>query len=118
MMPVSTAQRVLGVAVMFRVALTAGLAVAIAGCSLGSSSISSGFDETPKSTSSLASKSGIISAGLGGEPSASRNIQLAKLDDKAPNGTFEKAPAGALADRDYTQTSLNAEMARERVGIT
>ena len=100
---------------MYRVALISGFALAIAGCSLGSSSISSGFDETPKTTASLSSKTGIKSAGLGGEPTATRNIQVAKLDDKAPTGTFEKAPAGALADRDYSQTSLNAEMARDLI---
>ncbi len=102
---------------MYRVVLTAGLAVAIAGCSLGSSSISSGFDETPKTTASLSTKSAGKSAGLGGEPAAARNnnIQLAKLDDKAPTGTYEKAPSGALADRDYSKTSLNAEMARDLI---
>ena len=115
MMPVSTAQRVPGVAVMYRVALISGFALAVAGCSLGSSSVSSGLDETPKTTASLSTKAGVKSAGLGGEPSAARNIQVAKLDDQAPTGTFEKAPAGALADRDYSQTSLNAEMARDLI---
>ena len=42
-----------------------------------------------------------------------RNIQLAKLDDKAPAGTFEKPAPGILADRDYSHTQLNAEMARD-----
>jgi uncharacterized protein YkwD len=35
--------------------------------------------------------------------------------DKAPKGTFEKAPAGALGDRDFSQTRLDAERARELV---
>ena len=100
---------------MYRVALISGFALAVAGCSLGSSSVSSGLDVTPKTTASLSSKTGVKSAALGGEPSAARNIQLAKLDDQAPTGTFEKAPAGALADRDYSQTSLNAEMARDLI---
>jgi uncharacterized protein YkwD len=43
-------------------------------------------------------------------------VQLAALTpDKAPKGTFEKAPAGALADRDYTGTALNPERARDLV---
>ena len=100
---------------MYRVALISGFALAVAGCSLGSSSVSSGLDVTPKTTASLSSKTGVKSAALGGEPSAARNIQVAKLDDQAPTGTFEKAPAGALADRDYSQTSLNAEMARDLI---
>lgn len=108
------AHRVPGVAFMYRVALTAGLSAAIAGCSLGSSSISSGFAESPKSTASIA-KPNLKSAGLGGEPSTPRpsNIQLAKLDDKAPAGTFEKAQPGILADRDYSKTLLDAQMARD-----
>ena len=99
---------------MYRVALAAGFATALAGCSLGSSAISSGLDDSPKSTSSLSSKSAVKSAALGGEPKADRNIQLASLD-KAPTGTFEKAPAGSLTDRDYSQTNLNAEMARDLI---
>jgi uncharacterized protein YkwD len=38
-----------------------------------------------------------------------------KAGDKAPKGTFEKAPTGALADRDFSQTRLDAERARELV---
>ena len=97
---------------MYRVALATGLAIAVTGCSLGSSSISSGLGESPKTTSSIASKTAVKSA-VGGEPQAARNIQVAKLDDKAPAGTFEKAPAGSLTDRDYSQTSLSAERARD-----
>jgi uncharacterized protein YkwD len=99
---------------MYRVALATGLATALAGCSLGSSSISSGFTE-PETTSSLSSPAlspSIKSVGLGGEPSAPRGVKVASLD-KAPNGSFEKAPAGILSDRDYSRTSLNAEMARD-----
>ena len=98
---------------MYRVALTAGLAATIAGCSLGSSTISSGFAEEPKATASI-TKPSAKSVGLGGEPATPRSgVQLAKLDDKAPAGTFEKAPAGILADRDYSRTQLDAQMARD-----
>ena len=97
---------------MYRVALTAGLVAALAGCSLGSSSISSGLGEDPAPTASI-TKPSAKSVGLGGEPAAARGIQLAKLDDRAPSGTFEKAPAGILADRDYSKTELDAQMARD-----
>ncbi|NOT71180.1 MAG: CAP domain-containing protein [Hyphomicrobium sp.] len=101
---------------MYRVALTAGLAAALAGCSLGSSTISSGFAEDSKATAAI-SKSKAKSVGLGGEPSIPRTgnaagVQVAALD-KAPTGTFEKAPAGILADRDYSKTMLDAQMARD-----
>lgn len=111
----SAARRVPGVAKMYRVALTAGLATALAGCSLGSTSISSGFTE-PDTTSSLSPSSYLSSSksvGLGGEPSAPRDgVQVAMID-KAPSGTFEKAEPGVLDNRDYSHTSLNAEMARD-----
>jgi uncharacterized protein YkwD len=108
-----TARFAPGVAKMYRVALTAGLAAALAGCSLGSSSISSGFTE-PETTASVSPASYLTpkSTALGGEPSAPRGIQVASLD-KAPSGTYEKAEPGVLANRDYSHTSLNAEMARD-----
>ena len=98
---------------MYRVALTAGLATALAGCSLGSSSISSGFVENPQPTTAAISRPTAKSVGLGGEPAIPRGVQLAKLDDRAPAGTFEKAPAGILSDRDYSKTMLDAQMARD-----
>ena len=66
---------------MYRVALTAGLATALAGCSLGSSSISSGFVENPQPTTAAISRPTAKSVGLGGEPAIPRGVQLAKLDD-------------------------------------
>lgn len=110
-----SAQRVPGVFVMYRVALTAGLVTALAGCSIGSSAISSGFTDSPQQTASITPKTKSKSSALGGEPSTPRGVQLAKLDDKAPPGTFEKAPAGVLADRDYSRTQLDAQMARDLI---
>ena len=110
---------------MYRVALAAALAVTLAGCSLGSVGISSGFAEAPATasvdaSSSFASKKS-VSGALGGEPQAARaqsaatGTKVAALTDNAPSGTFEKAPAGALQDRDYSGTSLNPEMARDLI---
>jgi len=108
---------------MYRVALSAGLIVLLCACSLGPSSISSGFAESDDSTSSLASSPKVESVALGGEPSAKRDTaappaqpqRLAKLDDKAPTGSYERAPAGALADRDYSHTSLSPAIARDLI---
>ena len=99
---------------MYRVALTVGLATAVSACSLGPSTLSSGFAEEPSATASIKPKSS-KGVGLGGEPSAVRGVQLAKLDDRAPTGSYEKAPAGVLADRDYTRTQLDAQMARDLI---
>lgn len=103
---------------MYRVVLCAGVALAVAACSLGSQSISSGYNQ-PDTTGSIASSPNMQSVALGGEPSAPRaktpevaGQQYAALDH-APKGTFEKAPTGALSDRDYSQTALDAERARD-----
>jgi uncharacterized protein YkwD len=117
----TAARFVPGVAKMYRVALTAGLVSALAGCSLGSTSLSSGFagpDTTASITSSPSPSASyaptVKSVGLGGEPSAPRDVKVASLD-KAPTGTFEKAAPGVLSDRDYSRTALNAEMARDLI---
>jgi len=103
---------------MFRVALSAGLIVSLGACSLGSGSISSGFADTPNySTNSIGASPSVRGVALGGDPGASRNgssgQKYAKLDDRAPSGSYERAPSGALSDRDYTSTALNADKARD-----
>jgi len=107
---------------MYRVVLSAGLIVLLGACSLGPSSISSGYAESDYTTSSLSSSPSVHSVALGGEPKSERwapkttpsssNTRLAKLHDKAPSGSFEHAPVGALADRDYSHTALDPEKAR------
>ena len=39
-------------------------------------------------------------------------MRTASLGDRAPTGTFDKAPKGALADRNYADTKLDAAQAR------
>ncbi|MCH9765789.1 MAG: CAP domain-containing protein [Alphaproteobacteria bacterium] len=88
---------------MYRVAPIATLAVALTACSLGSNSISTGFfDSGQTSTAAIPSSSKHT---LGGR-------QIARLEDKAPKGTYETAPKGVLADRDYTRTTLDPEFAK------
>ena len=102
---------------MYRVTLAAAAAVTLTGCSLGSVGISSGFAEAPSDRFRRC----IVIVRIQEEqsaPSAARRrpnartalqtgTKVAALPDKAPTGTFEKAPAGALQDRDYSGTSLN-----------
>ena len=102
---------------MFRVALSAGLIITLGACSLGSGSISSGFADTPSyTTNSIGTSPSVRGVALGGEPDASRGgssgQKYARLDDKAPSGSYERAPAGALSDRDYSSTGLDADKAR------
>jgi uncharacterized protein YkwD len=103
---------------MYRVVLPA-LLLVLPGCSLGTSSLTSfGFNDASAATVASDSPRRSSSASLGGQPQTSR-IQTAALNtdrqavDKAPKGSFDKAPRGALADRDYSETRLEAEKARD-----
>lgn len=88
---------------MYRAAPVAALAIALSACSLGTNSISTGFfDSGQTTTSSISSPS---KRTLGGK-------QVALLEDKAPKGTYERAPKGALADRDFSRTTLDPEFAK------
>jgi len=113
---------------MSRVILPAILIVAVSGCSMNSKSVTSGFGDTgtTASTSVAAAEARKARQGaLGGEPALraatpkaeapAPNPKLARLDDRAPPGTFDKAPVGALADRDYSQTQLNTERALDLI---
>ncbi|MDX2309026.1 MAG: CAP domain-containing protein [Hyphomicrobium sp.] len=99
---------------MYRVVFAASVALSTAACSLGSATISSGYTDTSE-TASLSPNRASKSAGLGGEPAAQRGLQLAKLDDRAPKGSYETAPAGALSDRDYSQTGLDVASAQKSI---
>lgn len=106
---------------MYRVLLAAGVLALLAGCSLNSSSLSSGFAGSDTDTSSLRRSTSSRQGSLGGEPTARATTasatpqKFAKLDDKAPQGSFERAPAGALSDRNYSATELDADKARELI---
>ncbi len=91
---------------------------ALGGCSMGGGTLSSGLAQNspaPKAKAQLPESE--TRGALGGDPSArSKAIQsqrTASADDRAPTGQYEKAPAGALADRDYGETKLDAEHARD-----
>lgn len=103
---------------MYRVMVLVLAGFSIAGCAINSSEISSGFADTPMATA--APKRPVNgSQALGGDPGIRRGevagTRVAKLDDRAPKGSYESAPAGALSDRDYSQTELNVEFARDIV---
>lgn len=112
---------------MYRVALPALLAFALAGCSLGSSfgSLPLGFAGSSSSGSS-GSTGSVMSAkraersDLGRDATppkapAPPSTRTASLEDKAPSGSFERAPAGALSDRDYSGTRLDVHKAVELI---
>lgn len=104
---------------MFRVALPIIASIALAACSLGASKpLSFGLGESSSRPSSPLRGN---SVGLGGDPASTSNstpaatkVAAAQID-RAPKGSFDKAPPGALADRDYSATSLEAARARDLV---
>jgi uncharacterized protein YkwD len=117
---------------MYRVALSSVFAAGLllAGCSVNSGPMSYNDGASTGAVKSSTARRGVDSAALGGEPTAARTatqqapassrIKTAALNDKVPNdkapaGSYEKAPPGALADRNYAATSLNAELARDLV---
>ena len=102
--------------VVLPVALSAALAVA--GCAVGGANLSSGFAANSAQPQKAATLNSDNRGALGGEPLGNRkatsgNTKVARADDKAPTGQYEKAPTGALADRDYGGTKLDAEQARD-----
>ncbi len=103
---------------MYRVVLPMFISLALGACSLGASKpLSFGLGETPSRQAAAVRGN---SVGLGGEPAStapkSAGSQVAAAQtDRAPKGSFDKAPAGALADRDYSTTSLEAARARDLV---
>jgi len=107
---------------MYRVALSAGLLVTLGACGLSTNTISSGFTEPSYSnagttTGSLGSGSSYGSTKTSYRSSSSddKPVQVAKLDDKAPKGSYEQATTGALSNRDYSHTALDPEKARDLI---
>lgn len=110
---------------MYRVALPALLlaaSFALGACSLNTGAISSGYNDLGD-TASLTPQG---SSGLGATGSIGRNARstgtapaatqvAAYPADKAPKGSFEKAPRGALSDRDYSSTTLDPNRARDLI---
>ena len=102
---------------MYRVLISAILASLLTGCGMANSSISSGFADSGQPTSALpTSRTMRSSADAGGGDTSTRPQKVAAAsEDRIPKGTFEKAPNGALADRDYSITRLDAERARDMI---
>lgn len=97
------------IVVMYRVLAAAALSLSLAGCGMASYSLTSGFANSgqPPPRTSRSEETGSI------DPVVKRAV--AKSEDRAPKGTFEIAPRGALADRDYSGTRLDAEKARDLI---
>ncbi|MEZ5855616.1 MAG: CAP domain-containing protein [Hyphomicrobiaceae bacterium] len=103
---------------MSRVVAFCAIAITVAGCSMSQPSAITSLNDlgasTPRTTPAR-------QAALGGDPTESRSARsrnagrLASLNDRAPSGSYDKAPRGSLSDRDYSQTRLDSEMARDAI---
>jgi len=108
---------------MYRV-LVPLLSLLLCGCSMANSSgVSAGFAASDEPTNSVPSSrlasegqsSGQSWGQSSGQSSEGTPRRYASNDDHIPKGTFEKAPSGALADRDYSSTQLDPERARDLI---
>lgn len=103
---------------MYRVLVPALVSVLLAGCSMANSSaLTAGFANSGQPTNAIAPSRSSRSAS-NETPSAVADAapqRLASADDRIPKGSFEKAPRGALADRDYSHTQLDPDKARDLI---
>jgi uncharacterized protein YkwD len=102
---------------MYRVLVGVMVGLVATGCSLNSQSLTSGFaDSAPVSRTRQTSLGGDLATR---SPTQSADRQrVASLDTArrpGPGSPSERAPKGALADRDYSATLLNPESAREAI---
>jgi uncharacterized protein YkwD len=96
---------------MYRVLVAALLSALVAGCGMAASPLTAGFANSGQPTSPPTRSPSSAETALATEPVKPAGATA----DKAPKGTFEKAPRGALADRDYTRTDLDLEKARQLI---
>ena len=96
---------------MVRVLVPCLLALSLSGCGLSSSSLTAGFADSGQPSSALPPSRTV----KGDVVALNDSPTPRKVDDRAPKGTFERAPSGALADRDYSATALEPEKARELI---
>ncbi len=92
---------------MFRVIGLLVVAAAVSACSLGNRPLLFGYNGTPTS----APGGGVTGGSLGGTPretARTRKPQRTAALDQDTTARFKKAPKGALADRDYSETRLVA----------
>jgi uncharacterized protein YkwD len=100
-----------------RVWVPLGIALLLAGCGMANSPISTGFADGDETTSSMLASRGQrhTETASSANPAPAPAVRVANTDDKIPKGTFEKAPTGALADRDYSTTHLDPDHARDLI---
>lgn len=95
------------------IAVAAALSLGLAACSMNTAGLSSGYAQS--NSVSSATTTGSLGSSHSSLTRHSGTQVAALTPDKAPSGSFETAPRGALADRNYSGTSLNPERARDLI---
>ncbi|MBN9276133.1 MAG: CAP domain-containing protein [Hyphomicrobium sp.] len=100
---------------MYRVLVGVTVALWTTGCSMNSSALTAGFADSP----SLSARP-TRQASLGGDldtrpPTRVEGSQRTASLAPSANRPSERAPKGALADRDYSRAALNPEAARDAI---
>jgi uncharacterized protein YkwD len=98
---------------MLRFVVPALLAISLSGCGAISYSLTANLPGSGQPTGKAPRVKTADAVGTGFKTTTAAAVDQAT--DKAPKGSFEKAPSGALSGRDYTVTKLDAELARDLV---
>ena len=101
---------------MRAVAISVGFALlTCSACSLGTQSFSYGLNGRPAPTGYAGRPDGGFSTTKNKKKTRTAALQAPGRNDRAPSGSYTKAPAGALADRNYSGASLDVESARRLI---
>ena len=101
---------------MYRVLVGVSVALMTTGCGMSSSTLTSGFADSPTVSARSARQASLGSDLTARTPTRVDDRQrTASLAPPQASGPSERAPKGALADRDYTGAALNPESAREAI---
>lgn len=106
---------------MCRVLVGALVGMLVTGCGLSTSALNTGVTEPPADRTAGMARNAPSRRGIGGDvdtrsPTAvSRGPRTASLDRGAAGPAPEKAPKGALSDRDYSKARLDPEAARDLI---
>jgi uncharacterized protein YkwD len=98
---------------MRSVVLPALLSLCLSGCGMMSYSLTANLANAGQPSGKASHVETAAAAG----PRTKVAAAAATANDKAPKGSYERAPRGALSERDYSATRLDAERARDLVNV-
>jgi len=101
---------------MYRVLVGVSVALLTTGCGMSSSTLTSGFADSPTMSARSARQASLGSDLTSRTPTRVESSQrTASLAPPSVANPSERAPKGALSDRDYSRVGLNPETARDAI---